>query len=461
MLICNMQFAHPSRTMSRSGAHSSKSSTPRRTSAYNPKFSNHLREYGIHDQYSSREPANFAAIEERLAQRRPSLSPSQFSQGALRQFSAELRLSRNESALQCGILPDVMGNHRRDFATGYNDRFNNLRPLTDGSLVRPQPDMWDGSRAALPRVTDELGSYILSRTDGVQPIVAPNFFGEFKGPRGDLNIADLQAQYDGAVGAQGIFTLQNYGRETAVYDNNAYTMSATLGSGALRMYAHHPTEPAEPGGPPEYHMTHVAGWLLDGSAEQCRQGLGAFRNGRDFAKEQRDNFIEAANAEAKTKPPIPLDLTVPEIGDLPYDAQRQGGAASDDDSELDIPPNELNSTRADEHMYRSEEISRRRFKGSRRRDPIRRGSGALISETSHYNTRSYQSSTSSRGRRFSDMSSARTSSRTSRTRASSGSSRNYQGPSACEARDHLARRSTRHSRIDKSSSNPEPVPVPG
>jgi hypothetical protein len=82
------------------------------------------------------------------------------------------------------------------------------------------------------------------------------------------------------------------------YDNNAYTISATYhgGTGTLQMYTTRPTQPKAPGGEPEYHMTQLGAWALTGSSRQFREGAGAFRNTRDWAKEQRDELIVDANS---------------------------------------------------------------------------------------------------------------------------------------------------------------------
>lgn len=45
-------------------------------------------------------------------------------------------------------------------------------------------------------------------------------------------------------------------------------------------------------------MTQINGWMLTGNVDTFRQGATAFRNARDWAKEQRDQFVVAANARA-------------------------------------------------------------------------------------------------------------------------------------------------------------------
>jgi hypothetical protein len=67
------------------------------------------------------------------------------------------------------------------------------------------------------------------------------------------------------------------------------------------MYAHYPTQPSRLGESPQYHMTPLRGFLLTDSPQIFRQGVGAFRNARDLAKEQREIFIEQANAVARAQ----------------------------------------------------------------------------------------------------------------------------------------------------------------
>jgi hypothetical protein len=45
-------------------------------------------------------------------------------------------------------------------------------------------------------------------------------------------------------------------------------------------------------------MTQIGSYVLTNNLNKYRQGLIAFRNVRDLAKEKRDRFIEEANAKA-------------------------------------------------------------------------------------------------------------------------------------------------------------------
>lgn len=65
------------------------------------------------------------------------------------------------------------------------------------------------------------------------------------------------------------------------------------------MYTSHLAQLKSPGGGPEYHMTRLRCFAMTDTADTCRDGLRAYRNGREWCKEQRDNAINRANERAK------------------------------------------------------------------------------------------------------------------------------------------------------------------
>jgi hypothetical protein len=67
------------------------------------------------------------------------------------------------------------------------------------------------------------------------------------------------------------------------------------------MYSHHPAQPSRPGESPQYYMTPLRSFSLTDSSQTFRQGVGAFRNARDLAKEQRDILIDQANTVARAQ----------------------------------------------------------------------------------------------------------------------------------------------------------------
>jgi hypothetical protein len=178
-----------------------------------------------------------------------------------------------------------------------NTLFSNLEPLTNSALSAAKPDVYFGARPGDldRRIRDELAGHIIPSAMENKPM-APNFFLEAKGPRGEPFVAVLQARNDGAFGARAMHTLQNYGEEQPDFDGNAYAFSCTYFFGVLRLYAHHVTKPSPPGRRPEYHMTALRGFDMMDSRESFLEGATAFRNIRDLARSHRDGFIQAANA---------------------------------------------------------------------------------------------------------------------------------------------------------------------
>jgi hypothetical protein len=150
----------------------------------------------------------------------------------------------------------------------HNRLFTNRATMTDGATSAAQPDYYDGSRPAElnRRVRNDLKPYIVPSKKLHEPLL-PNFFTEVKGLKDDAEEMKLQATYDTAHGARAMLEIQSYGQDGYNYDGNAYTFASTYhsGTGTLQMYAMPPTEPAEPGGRPQYHMSQLNGFMMTGN----------------------------------------------------------------------------------------------------------------------------------------------------------------------------------------------------
>ena len=126
----------------------------------------------------------------------------------------------------------------------------------------------------------------------------PNFFTEAKGPKGTTDVCKLQALYDGALGARGIYELRSYIGQETLFDNNTYTITSTYHySGLLTMYTTHPTAFKSSTNPIEYRMTQLRSFAMTDAPDTFQQGAGALRNTRDWAKEKREELITAANGK--------------------------------------------------------------------------------------------------------------------------------------------------------------------
>ena len=273
-----------------------------KSSAYDRDFEQKCIDHGIYRPGQDVEPKNLQELQERLALSRPSLSPSQFSDGAFKGFCKAETAARDERDVIRNALPTILGRNNLENALAEDVRFTNMQDMAPDVFKKPKPDFYWGAQSEQidRRVRQDLNHQIVPSTKDTYP-AAPNFFLEVKGPDGSAAKKTMQACYDGAIGARAMHALQGYGQAEPTYDNKAYTYSSTYHDGTLKMYSHHPAQPSRPGESPQYHMTKVGGWELTGSPQTFRQGVGAFRNARDLGREQREMLIDQANAVTRTQ----------------------------------------------------------------------------------------------------------------------------------------------------------------
>ncbi|KAL9129942.1 MAG: hypothetical protein Q9217_001744 [Psora testacea] len=274
-----------------------------RTSAYGLAFEQHLIDHGIYpegynEDKETEEPAYIEDINRRLAQPRPSLSPSRFTHKEFLEFKQKNRKALTENKVMSKVFPIIAGS--ADIPSQENLRFTNLKNLTDGSITKAQPDFYDGARPGElnKQIRGELGPYIMPSTN-TAALCLPNFFTEGKGPKGLTDVGKLQATYDGALGARGIHELRSYVDPETAYNNNAYTITSTYHpNGLLTMYTTHPVKSANPERQIEYRMTQLRSFAMTDAPESFRQGATFLRNGRDLTRDGRKELIAAANAKA-------------------------------------------------------------------------------------------------------------------------------------------------------------------
>ncbi|KAJ8126688.1 hypothetical protein O1611_g6951 [Lasiodiplodia mahajangana] len=271
----------------------------RKSSAYDANFEKHLELNNIHmsdrDVQDDPLPKNLDHLQQELSRRRASVSLSSFDDAAFKHFR-KLTKTVAEGAVLRKIVPIISG--ATDIPNDGPLPFNNLESMTKIATVNPTPDFFDGARPEdiEPRVAESLNRWIIPTKRAGVP-VAPNFFLEAKAPQAGSEVLERQACHDGAYGARAMYRLQNYGQKEAIYDGNAYTISAAYHSGfsLLQLYAHHVTGLSTNNKQPEYHMTLLETYVLNVSRESFIDGITAFRNARDMAMQYRDGFISAAN----------------------------------------------------------------------------------------------------------------------------------------------------------------------
>ncbi|KJK76312.1 hypothetical protein H634G_08372 [Metarhizium anisopliae BRIP 53293] len=291
------------------------STTPKTTSTkttgpYDRAFQQHLIDhnilphgYGYPDGRLPQEPDNMDEIRQVLAQPRASLSPSKFLSEDFREFERADAQVAKEREVTINVIPIIEGDVRDKKCIAGEIPFTNLEHLTDGTLVPGNPDLYYGARPEqLHRtVRRELSNYIVPSTQNDLSIV-PNYLFQIKGPDGSLAVATRQASYDGALGARGLHCLQSYKQPEPRYDNKAYTLTSLYYGGTIKMYTTHLIPPLIDGAQPGFVMTQINSWSVTGNRDAFRQGATAFRNGRDWAKRQRDNAINEANERVRGGP---------------------------------------------------------------------------------------------------------------------------------------------------------------
>lgn len=256
----------------------------KKLSARDPGYDMHLKQWGIY-QDDSKKPSNWTEIFARLQSPPAALLAARFTDEAYRDFCKRDRESNNESEVTNYLVPIIGG----DNPFRSNTLFGHLKDLTDGSITKAKPDLWDGFQPMkVDRdVQEELGTYFMPSTNTILPCL-PNFFTELKGRRGDADVCQLQALHDGGLGARGIHKLRLYIGQDNPYDENSYTIVASFegGSTKLTLYTMHSTAPKESDRERrecDFCMTQLHCWYLNQSPDDFRQGLIAFNNARDWA----------------------------------------------------------------------------------------------------------------------------------------------------------------------------------
>jgi hypothetical protein len=199
-LLTSASFQYPQHIMSSSlsGSKRRRSTDPssatskskKSTTPYDRGFEQNLIDHGVYLDNREQTPENLEEIKETLANPRPSLSPSKFSETAFKAFRASDFRAKDEDDVMIDVVPVIAGMSQNNHFLARTTRFGNLDPLTDGTIAPATPDLVYGARPKQldRRIRDELSGWIVPSTMEDKPM-APNFFLEAKGPDGSLAVA--------------------------------------------------------------------------------------------------------------------------------------------------------------------------------------------------------------------------------------------------------------------------------
>ncbi|VUC30235.1 unnamed protein product [Clonostachys rosea] len=182
------------------------------------------------------EPTNLAEF--RAALLSPQTPPVTFSDEDFESFRCQYENCVNETTFFEDLMPILQGPIQRQMQRLYESRFWNLDDLTDGTLEPAKPDLCHGAstRQIDVSIRQQLaGKIVPSMKDRV--IVAPNFFGELKGPFAPENFDKVQILYDMALGERGQMALRNFGKTKPVYNGEGHTLGCTCNGSTLKIFA--------------------------------------------------------------------------------------------------------------------------------------------------------------------------------------------------------------------------------
>ncbi|KAF2123689.1 hypothetical protein P153DRAFT_401739 [Dothidotthia symphoricarpi CBS 119687] len=250
-------------------------------------------------------PVNISDIQEVLQARRPSLDSLAYDSD-WRSFVKQHHASKLEIDVMKREFPLIQGGDDGSMGTF---PWNNLNPLfdpdeddEDKKLTAGNPDIYYGTRPELVdrRIRKTLDKFIIPSVSPGRPIV-PNFAVAIKAPGGNVNVAKKQVTYDGALCARAMLHLASYGHPELDYHGLAHVITSRYQDGTLHLYACHVGPPQNKGAPgpdglPEYITTSLCSFAMTNSVKTFCEGAAAYRNARDWCKEQRDILVRAATA---------------------------------------------------------------------------------------------------------------------------------------------------------------------
>ncbi|KAL9618420.1 MAG: hypothetical protein Q9160_006861 [Pyrenula sp. 1 TL-2023] len=274
------------------------------TGPYSRNFEQVLIDYGVFlpfyeytDGEEPAEPDNLDEIKQRLKQPRSSLSPPRFTDKDFKKFQKAVMNAKKPEQTTKSVVPIIEGDSQATNHVCGKINFGNLHGLTEGCTLTPgNPDLYDGANSGhlKRRVWNTLKNTIIPSTQDNLPI-APNFFLHVKARDGNEAVAIRQAVYDGALGERGQLNLRSYGQKEFNFDNNAHTITSTSLHSTLSMYTVYTARTKSLNSRQEYYTHLIGSWAINGGIQSFQNGAAAFRNLRDWAKEQRDEAIAFAN----------------------------------------------------------------------------------------------------------------------------------------------------------------------
>lgn len=166
---------------------------------------------------------------QRLSQPRASLSSSRGPDSKFEDFQQKSVDVINEGEVMRDLVPIIAG--KSSILNKQNLPFIGLDSRTHGTTVDCQADFYNGARLLdiSKQVRDDLGRFIIPTRHRAAP-AALDFLLEVKGRKGDAEVLEWQACYNGDLGARAMNELQSY-RQKPTYDSDVCAITSTYHAG--------------------------------------------------------------------------------------------------------------------------------------------------------------------------------------------------------------------------------------
>jgi hypothetical protein len=250
--------------------------------------------------------ADYQAIRARIRAPRDNET---FDAAAIDRLTYDITRSSDEEGFADTVMPvlEVRLPPARRGERAADRTFDKLAELIPGvDLKYAQPDVCYGARpdAINPLIRQRLSSLIVPSVNTVTP-VAPNFFVALKGPDGTSGCAMRQAWYYGCLGARAIVALESYQISVPVYNEKMKAVSIAFTHGTLDIYGTYVVNMKTGKADVTYQTTLLRSISMK-EEDGCEDGIRAFRNAIDVAREIRDEAIRKAHATFEAMRPHPI-----------------------------------------------------------------------------------------------------------------------------------------------------------
>ena len=242
-------------------------------------------------------PKNLDYINEKLAQRRPSLFLSKFTKIEYKAFVRKDANATNENNVKKNVISSIQKTIK-NFRTVLSEiLFINLTPFTtDEKVTSGKPDFYHDARPEqLKRPVQKKLSHLIIPFTQKDLAILPSHFTAVKEPDDHAVVAKRQTTYNAYLEARGIHVFQNYGQAESFFDNKVYTFVFIYHNPTLLVFVCHPVQPVDLGKPPSYYMTPVGSFSMLHNVKIWKKGTTWYQNAIKLVKKWRNEFIRMTN----------------------------------------------------------------------------------------------------------------------------------------------------------------------